>query len=106
MGRGWLEAGASCLQGELCAPRSWVGSVPGLLRAVWTPCRWVSVLGAWASHQAPDPNASLSSPFFLPRSVNGQRYFECQPKYGAFVKPQHITVGDFPEEDYGLEDEM
>jgi tubulin-folding cofactor B len=33
-------------------------------------------------------------------SAGGHVYFTCNPGYGGFVRPEHVTVGDFPPEEF------
>lgn len=38
-------------------------------------------------------------------TVQGKQYFICQDKYGAFVKPQYVVIGNFPELGMGSDDD-
>uniref|UniRef100_A0A7S3R9P1 CAP-Gly domain-containing protein n=1 Tax=Dunaliella tertiolecta TaxID=3047 RepID=A0A7S3R9P1_DUNTE len=37
-------------------------------------------------------------------AAGGQRYFQCSPGYGGFVRPDKVKVGDYPPIDDGLSD--
>lgn len=62
-----------------------IPSLPGLLDAPWI-------------------GIALDEPFGKnDGTVNAERYFQCEPNRGVFVRPERVVVGDFPE--LGLDDE-
>lgn len=49
--------------------------------------------GYWVGVQFDEPVGKTNG------TVKGKTYFTCQDKYGAFVRPQNVQTGDFPELD-------
>ena len=58
-----------------------VGEVPGCGVGYWVGVRFDEPVGKGDGTRA------------------GKTYFDAAPKYGGFLRPNKVTVGDFPERD-------
>ncbi|WWC69527.1 uncharacterized protein I206_103469 [Kwoniella pini CBS 10737] len=55
--------------------------------------------GIWVGVELDEPQGKGDG------EVEGNRYFQCSPRHATFVRPEKLTIGDYPEEDLLASDE-
>lgn len=84
---GAIKIGDRCKLTNSDLPRLGTVRYVGLVPEIKENVQWVGV--------------ELDEPFGKnDGSIKGKYYFKCNPKYGSFVKPSVVEVGDFSPEDY------
>lgn len=102
------EAQRSIKVGDRCEVDRATGTARGTVRFVGEaempapasrPGATRSAAGIWVGVQYDEPVGANDG------SIAGKRYFAALPKYGGFVRPDKVRIGEFPEEDLFDEEE-